>query len=192
MKEGIKIMRRSFTIAAGCILAIIVLIFCYAKFSPALREEYVEDERPPEGSEVAMPFFISNPDTSWKHLHIYGFDSYIGALVRTQDTVIFDYGWYGDDFSHVNIEEYRFAVDSMNGWKGVFVRSRETDPRILGLYIENLKGDNHLHMYNKQVHDEQAVLELFQCVKVDSLREKSTPRDINFIRYNWVPTQERH
>ncbi|GMN06596.1 hypothetical protein MTsPCn5_19850 [Croceitalea sp. MTPC5] len=113
-------------------------------------------------------FEITVP-SNWNEYEIKGIDSYVGGIITdTNDTLIFDLGWYSPDVSE---NDFPMVFDSY-GLSELSQKEREILPTTNHLIVDTLSGDIEFEKYLRY----KSELDSLDCFEVKFI----TPRNKGF------------
>jgi len=109
-------------------------------------------------------FSIETP-TTYLYTKFRGIDSKVGQISDEVDTILFDYGWYSNDFGEQrNDKRYEINSVKINGRLFTIVKNKNGTGTI-GAYTEDLADDNRLSIACYKCDGFENVMEIFKTIK---------------------------
>jgi hypothetical protein len=114
---------------------------------------------------IDLEVFTVDTPIEYRYLPLQGIDSFVGRITNSSDTLIFDYGWYSDDFASLDTALYTRSEISIAGKKAQLVQPRQLGKGLIGVYFPEVGGKNCFSMAAFGSTDTATATKIFQSIR---------------------------
>lgn len=110
-------------------------------------------------------FFLIEAPSNWDKFPLQGYDSKVGGMTNSMDTLIYDFGWYSDDLSNYTTDTHLRTVTTIDGYDALIVQPLIKGEGLIGVTIQ-VDSLNRFTMTGYS-DDEPTILRIFRSIKFD-------------------------
>lgn len=110
-------------------------------------------------------FFLIEVPSNWDKFPLQGYDSKVGGMTNSTDSLIYDFGWYSDDLSNYTTDTQHRSVTTINGYNALIVQPLIKGEGLIGVTIQ-VDSLNRFTMTGYSAN-EPTILRIFRSIKFD-------------------------